>query len=203
MSGSGVPYGRQNGFLENARASRAQDSASSHELIPETSRSPSPTSRRAFIALGSNLGDRWAHLRTGVAQLPGLVAVSPVYETVPVGGPAGQGAYLNAVAELWTAATPIDLLDTARQAEAVAKRQRAERWGPRTLDVDVLLVGDLVVDLPELQVPHPRMWERSFVLVPLADLAPEIVGDRLSDGMRAGVALAGNLGLDLDRAGRM
>jgi 2-amino-4-hydroxy-6-hydroxymethyldihydropteridine diphosphokinase len=135
-----------------------------------------------------------------VAQLPGLVAVSPVYETVPVGGPPAQGSFLNAVAELWTAATPLDLLEVARQAEAVATRQRAERWGPRTLDVDVLLVGDLVVDLPELQVPHPRMWERGFVLVPLGDLAPEIVGDRLRDGMRAGVTPAGNLDLHLELA---
>ena len=147
------------------------------------------------------MGDRWAYLRTGIALLPDLVAVSPVYETVPVGGPPGQGSYLNAVAELWTAATPLELLEVAKRAETVAERQRAERWGPRTLDVDVLLVGDLVVDCPELQVPHPGMWERGFVLVPLADLAPEIVGGRLSDDMRTGVTLAGHL--DLDRAGRL
>jgi 2-amino-4-hydroxy-6-hydroxymethyldihydropteridine diphosphokinase len=162
----------------------------------ESSCSASAQGRRAFIALGSNLGDRWSNLRTGVACLPGLVALSPVYETTPVGGPPGQGPYLNAVAELWTAATPLDLLHVARRAEAGAGRQRAVRWGPRTLDVDVLLVGDLVVDLPELRVPHPRMWERGFVLVPLADLAPEIVGSQLGDDMRAGVVLAGNLRLD-------
>ena len=74
----------------------------------------------------------------------------------------------------------------AQRAEAAAGRARTVRWGPRTLDVDILLVGDLTVDVPDLQVPHPRMWERGFVLVPLADLAPEIVAGRLDDDMRAG-----------------
>jgi 2-amino-4-hydroxy-6-hydroxymethyldihydropteridine diphosphokinase len=149
--------------------------------------------RRAFVALGSNLGDRWAYLRGGLAQLPDVVAVSPVYETGPVGGPPGQGPYLNLVAELSTAATPRELLAAARQAEAAAGRTRHERWGPRTLDVDILLVGDLVVDETDLQVPHPRMWERGFVLVPLADLAPRLVAGRLTDEMRASAARAGTI----------
>jgi 2-amino-4-hydroxy-6-hydroxymethyldihydropteridine diphosphokinase len=146
--------------------------------------------QRAFLALGSNLGDRRANLRQAVASLPDVVAVSPVYETDPVGGPEGQGAYLNLVVELDTALTPRGLLEVAQQAEAAARRVRTERWGPRTLDVDVLLVGDLVIDEPDLQVPHPRMWERAFVLVPLADLAPDLVAEVPSG---QGVRLAGRI----------
>ena len=132
---------------------------------------------RAFLALGSNLGDRWQLLRDAVASLPDVVAVSPVYETDPVGGPEGQDAYLNLVVELDTSLSPRELLDVAQRLEAAAQRVRGERWGPRTLDVDVLLVGDERVDEPDLVVPHPRMWERAFVLVPLADLAPDLVPD--------------------------
>jgi 2-amino-4-hydroxy-6-hydroxymethyldihydropteridine diphosphokinase len=129
---------------------------------------------RAFLALGSNLGEREALLRQAVASMPDLVAVSPVYETDPVGGPE-QGSYLNAVVELDTERSPRDLLALCQALEAEADRVRIERWGPRTLDVDVLLVGDLIVDEPDLQVPHPRMWDRRFVLAPLADLAPDLV----------------------------
>lgn len=129
---------------------------------------------RAFLGLGSNLGDRAAQLRHAVERMPGVVAVSPLYETDPVGGPE-QGPYLNAVVELDTDLSPRELLELCRRLEADAARVRGERWGPRTLDVDVLLVGDLVVDEPDLQVPHPRMYERRFVLAPLADLAPELV----------------------------
>jgi 2-amino-4-hydroxy-6-hydroxymethyldihydropteridine diphosphokinase len=155
---------------------------------------PQPATLRAFLALGSNLGDRWANLGVGLTWLPDVVAVSRVYETEPVAGPPGQGRYLNMVAELRSSAAPLELLAAAQQAEALAGRVRTVHWGPRSLDVDILLIGDVVVDVEGLQVPHPRMWERGFVLVPLADLAPEIVGDRLDDDMRAGVALAGTLG---------
>ena len=126
---------------------------------------------RAYLGLGSNLGDRRAHLRQAVDALPDVVAVSPVYETEPVGGPAGQGPYLNLVVALETDLSPRDLLDLAHRLEDAAGRVRTERHGPRTLDVDVLLVGGLCVDEPDLVVPHPRMWERRFVLAPLADLA--------------------------------
>jgi 2-amino-4-hydroxy-6-hydroxymethyldihydropteridine diphosphokinase len=139
--------------------------------------------RRAFIGLGSNLGDREAALRQGLAQLRAggdVVAVSPLYETEPVGGPEDQGAFLNLVVELATADTPQELLRRCQALEEAAHRVRTIRFGPRTLDADVLLVGDLVVDEPDLTVPHPRMWERRFVLQPLADLAPELVPvDRL------------------------
>ena len=130
---------------------------------------------RAFLGLGSNLGDRAAHLRAAVAALPDLVATSPVYETDPVGGPDDQGPFLNLVAELDTSFHPDELLAMCRALEAEAGRIREERWGPRTLDVDVLWVEGHEVDEPELQVPHPRMWQRRFVLAPLRDLAPDLV----------------------------
>jgi 2-amino-4-hydroxy-6-hydroxymethyldihydropteridine diphosphokinase len=131
----------------------------------------SPEPVRAYLGLGSNLGDRRATLRAAVAALPDVVAVSPVYETQPVGGPPGQDPYLNLVVELDTNLSPRELLDVAHRLEDAAGRVRAERDGPRTLDVDVLLVGDLTVDEADLVVPHPRMWQRRFVLAPLADLA--------------------------------
>ncbi|MCL6091998.1 MAG: 2-amino-4-hydroxy-6-hydroxymethyldihydropteridine diphosphokinase [Actinobacteria bacterium] len=148
---------------------------------------------RAFLALGSNLGDRWENLRLGVSLVPDVTAVSAVYETEPVGGPAGQGPYLNMVAELSTFCSPEELLAAARAAEAHAGRQRAQRWGPRTLDVDVLLYGDRELSAPELQVPHPRMWERGFVLAPLADLAPELVAEVLRPHLLKGVRIVGTL----------
>lgn len=148
---------------------------------------------RAFLALGSNLGDRRSYLGAAVRKLPDVVGVSQLYETDPVGGPPGQGAYLNCVVELRTARTARELLAAAQAAEAAAARVRVERWGPRTLDVDVLLVGEEVIDEPDLVVPHPRMWERGFVLVPLADLAPELVIGRLTSDLARGVRPAGSL----------
>jgi 2-amino-4-hydroxy-6-hydroxymethyldihydropteridine diphosphokinase len=128
---------------------------------------------RAFLGLGSNLGDRVAHLRDAVAALPDVVAVSPVYETDPVGGPE-QGPYLNLVVELDTVRSPRELLVVCREREAAAARERVVRWGPRTLDVDVLWVDGVMVHEPDLEVPHPRMWARRFVVAPLADLAPDL-----------------------------
>jgi len=148
---------------------------------------------RAFLGLGSNLGDRWAYLREAVAALPDVVAVSPVYETLPVGGPAGQGPYLNCVVELDTALGPRALLELAQRLEGTARRERAERWGPRTLDADVLLVDDLTVDEPDLVVPHPRMWERRFVLAPLADLAPELLPEDWEARVAGDVTPAGRI----------
>jgi 2-amino-4-hydroxy-6-hydroxymethyldihydropteridine diphosphokinase len=148
---------------------------------------------RAFLALGSNLGDRRAYLSSALERIPDVVAVSQLYETDPVGGPPGQGAYLNCVVELRTTRSSRELLAAAQAAEAAAERVRVERWGPRTLDVDVLLVGEDKVDEPDLVVPHPRMWERGFVLVPLADLAPELVIGHLTSEMARGVRPAGSL----------
>lgn len=134
---------------------------------------------RAFLGLGSNLGDRARYLRDAVRTLRdvGLVAVSPVYETDPVGGPADQDSYLNLVAELRTDRSPHDLLGVCRRLEAAADRVRLERWGPRTLDVDVLWIEGVSVDEPDLVVPHPRMWQRRFVVAPLHDLAPDLADD--------------------------
>lgn len=130
---------------------------------------------RAFLSLGSNLGDREAALRRALVLLDDVVAVSPVYETAPLGGPGEQGAYLNAVVELATERSPRELLEVCTRLESDAGRVRLERWGARTLDVDVLLVGEEVVVEEDLEVPHPRMWGRRFVLAPLADLAPDLV----------------------------
>jgi 2-amino-4-hydroxy-6-hydroxymethyldihydropteridine diphosphokinase len=144
------------------------------------------------LGLGSNLGDRWQYLRTAVAALPDVIRISPVYETEPV-GPPGQGPYLNCVVELSTDRSPHQLLALARAAEENAGRVRTTRWGPRTLDVDVLIVGDQFVSDSELEVPHPRLWDRPFVLVPLADLAPDLVGERCPDPEASGVRWVGTL----------
>ncbi|MCL4133697.1 UNVERIFIED_CONTAM: hypothetical protein GTU68_024892 [Idotea baltica] len=128
---------------------------------------------RAFLALGSNIGDRRETLRQAVGAIPELLAVSPVYETDPVGGPE-QDAYYNIVVELETERSPRELLALCHELEQAAGRVRVIRWGPRTLDVDVLLVGEQSVDEDDLTVPHPRMAQRNFVMVPLLDLAPEL-----------------------------
>lgn len=125
------------------------------------------------LALGSNLGDRLAHLRGGLAVIGGrlpVLAVSPVYETAPVGGPP-QADYLNAVVVV-DAEDPDLLLATARAAEAAEGRERGERWGPRTLDVDVIVAGAARVERPDLVLPHPRAHERGFVLAPWHDVQP-------------------------------
>ena len=139
----------------------------------------------AHLALGSNLGDRLEMLRRATALLhaaPGLEVLrsSRVYETEPVGPP--QPAYLNAVLEVRTTLEPRDLLDACLGVEADLGRVRAERWGPRTIDVDVLTYDRRTVDEPELKVPHPRMHERAFVLVPLLELDPDPM---LPHGLRA------------------
>jgi len=134
----------------------------------------------AYIALGSNLGDRDESLRsalTALCQTEGVevVRVSPVYETRPVGGPAGQGPYLNAVAEVRSELGPRDLLAVLLNIEQQSGRVRREKDGPRTIDLDLLLYGDLVHEDAQLIVPHPRMHERIFVLYPLAQLAPGLL----------------------------
>jgi dihydroneopterin aldolase/2-amino-4-hydroxy-6-hydroxymethyldihydropteridine diphosphokinase len=142
------------------------------------------SSSTAALGLGSNLGDRLAHLQAA-ADLLAPVAVSAVYETAPVGGPE-QGPYLNAVV-LVPAAAPMRLLRQAQAVEAARNRLRAERWGARTLDVDLLDVGGVQLELPELTLPHPRAAERAFVLAPWLDVAPEAVvpgAGRVADLLR-------------------
>ena len=148
---------------------------------------------RAFLGMGSNLGDRWAYLRDAVDSLADVVAVSSVYETDPVGGPGDQGPYLNLVVELDTALTARQLLGVGQRLQAAAQRVQGERWGPRTLDVDVLWVDGVTVDEPDLQVPHPRMFERRFVLAPLHELAPELVPDDVLADSVCAVSVVGPL----------
>lgn len=147
---------------------------------------------RIFVALGSNLGDRGAHLRAARRALAAaedmrVVAASRIYQTAPV-GPAGQDSYLNAVLELDAGLTPsalLLLLLGMERAEGRDRERESIRWGPRTLDLDLLLYGDRCVDGPGLTLPHPRLHERAFVLEPLCELAPDLVhptlGERLAD----------------------
>lgn len=140
---------------------------------------------RAAIGLGSNLGDRPRHIAEAIgslAELGTLVAVSALYETAPVGGP-DQGPYLNAVAVIESELPARQLLDACLEIEREHGRERRERWGPRTLDLDILLFGDQVISEGGLEVPHPRMTERRFVLEPLLEAWPEAV-------LPNGVALA-------------
>ena len=128
------------------------------------------------IALGSNLGNSLTTLESALHKLgtiPGVVmkARSRWYKTAPIGP--SQPDYLNGCALLEVRLSPLELLRTLLEVETQFGRIREERWGPRTLDLDVILFGDLILDTPELQVPHPRMKERAFVLVPLAEIAPE------------------------------
>ena len=144
---------------------------------------------KAYLALGSNLGDRLEHLGEAVRLLEGtdgvdVVRSSRIYETDPVGPP--QSAYLNAVIEVETTRSPRELLQACRAVEDAIGRVRAERWGPRTIDVDVLTFDERTVDEPDLQIPHPRMHERGFVLVPLGELDddPMLPGGRRISSLR-------------------
>lgn len=128
-----------------------------------------------FIGLGSNLGQRERHIRDGLRELTErgdvwVVACSGLYESEAVGGPAGQPSYLNAVAELSTNLLPRELLLRMQHIETRHERVRVVPNGPRTLDLDLLLYRDRVIDDPDLSVPHPRMWQREFVMRPLAEI---------------------------------
>jgi len=131
-----------------------------------------------FLGLGSNLGDREAAIDGALARLGArgvrLRARSSTWLTEPVGGPP-QGLFLNAAAAVETALAPAELLAAALAVEREMGRVRAERNGPRTIDVDLLLYGDRRVDEPGLSVPHPRLHERRFVLAPLAEIARDVV----------------------------
>lgn len=135
-------------------------------------------SETVYVALGSNLGDRRAHLESGLAALaaePGVwvEAVSSAYETAPVGY-LDQPFFLNAVTSLQTCLSPEQLLRVLQRIEHAHRRQRLIHWGPRTLDLDLLLYGARVLRTPELELPHPRMDDRCFVLAPLCELAPAL-----------------------------
>ncbi len=129
-----------------------------------------------YLSLGSNVGDRGANLGEAIARLAPSVRVlrvSPIYETEPVDY-ADQGWFLNLALEAVTGLAPHALLAHTAAIERAMGRQRAIPKGPRTIDIDILFYGDAVVDTPELEIPHPRMAKRRFVLQPLADLAPEV-----------------------------
>ncbi len=133
----------------------------------------------AYLGLGANLGERRSQLQGARAALGAsdgvrVTAASPLYETEPVGGPAGQPSYLNAVLQVETTLDCRDLLSLCLAVEARFGRRREEPWGPRTLDIDLLLCGAEVIDEPGLVVPHPRLHQRRFVLAPLAVLAPQL-----------------------------
>jgi 2-amino-4-hydroxy-6-hydroxymethyldihydropteridine diphosphokinase len=152
--------------------------------------------QQAAIALGSNLGDCRATLEGALAALDAdpdvrLLRRSAWYRSAPVGPP--QPDYLNGCAVLAVSLTPEELLDRLQATEARFGRVRAERWGPRTLDLDLILFGDLILSGERLQIPHPRMQERTFVLVPLAEIAPDWIEPHTG---RTVAALARALGDD-------
>jgi len=128
-----------------------------------------------FLALGSNLGDRIANLRAARFALPPSVVIrrsSPIYETPPW-GVTDQPAFLNRVLEAETDLEPEPLLAYLKWIETGLGRTPSERWGPRLIDIDILFYDDLILDLPRVTIPHPHLHERAFVLVPLADIAPD------------------------------
>lgn len=148
-----------------------------------------PGSVIAYIGAGSNLGDRVATIRRALDRLGEHPAVeilktSPLYETEPV-GPVMQGRFVNAVVELRTELTARALLDLLLAIETALGRERTERWGPRTIDLDLLLHGDSRLDEPDLNVPHPELARRLFVLVPLCDLIPDAIHPVLGRSYRA------------------
>ncbi|MDX2935720.1 2-amino-4-hydroxy-6-hydroxymethyldihydropteridine diphosphokinase [Streptomyces ipomoeae] len=166
--------------------------------------------RRAVISLGSNLGNRLENLQGAIDALedtPGvrIKAVSPVYETEPWGvAPDSQPSYFNAVVVLKTTLPPSSLLERAHAVEEAFHRVRDERWGPRTLDVDIVAYADVVSDDPVLTLPHPRAHERAFVLAPWHDVEPEAqlpglggVAQLLADITREGVSPRADLELQL------
>ena len=144
----------------------------------------------AYLGLGSNLGNRLAFLRGGRDSLLNRFAIilrraSGVYETEAVGGPADSPSFLNAVLEIDTALAPGDLLAACLAVEEEFGRTRSTEWAPRTLDIDLLLYGDTVIDESGLQVPHPRLHERAFVLAPLSEIGPDLLHPRLGKTIRA------------------
>ena len=152
-----------------------------------------PGEEAAYIALGANLGEpletlRWA--RGELAALGGL-EISRLYRTAPVGGPPGQPDYLNAAVRLRASLPPQELLTALHAIEAGAGRVRRERWEARVLDLDLILYGNRVQAGPHLTLPHPRAWDRAFVLAPLADLNPGLCHPVTGEGVREALGRVG------------
>ncbi len=148
---------------------------------------PTPTSarHRAFIAIGANLGDRNAAIRAALEALSradsiDIVRVSNFIENAAVGGPVGSPPFLNGAAELSTSLDPHELLARLLEIERSLGRERRQKWAPRTIDLDLLLYADRIIKTDDLTVPHPLLHERAFVLIPLAEIAAEIIHPTLS-----------------------
>ncbi|VDG98447.1 2-amino-4-hydroxy-6-hydroxymethyldihydropteridinepyrophosphokinase [Lysinibacillus sphaericus] len=163
----------------------------------------------AFLSVGTNMGDREAYLKLAIASLRAvegieLVETSSIYETAPV-GVTNQADFLNIVVRLATTLAPLELLAVCQRIEQELGRERTIRWGPRTADLDILLYNDEVIESETLSVPHPRMRERAFVLIPLTELAPEctdpVTGRQFREEpamQEDGVALWGSLEVNRD-----
>ncbi|MBY3173734.1 2-amino-4-hydroxy-6-hydroxymethyldihydropteridine diphosphokinase [Rhizobium leguminosarum] len=161
---------------------------------------PEAASQSATLGLGGNIGDPVKAMAAALRRLNGrddcrVTAVSRLYRTPPW-GKTDQSFFFNACAAVETRLEPVALLDVCLSIEREMKRERIERWGPRTLDIDVLTYGDVIQDAPRLELPHPRMTDRGFVLMPLADIAPGLrvrgraVSDWLSDAEVTGIEVA-------------
>ena len=151
-----------------------------------------------YLALGTNLGDRLANLNAALAALPPSVVLrrsSPIYETPPW-GITDQPAFLNMVVHAETALEPAALLKHLKLLETELGRVAAVRWGPRLIDMDILFYADLILDIPGLTLPHPRLHERAFVLVPLADLEPDLVHPVLHKSIRDLLAAVDTTGVN-------
>lgn len=153
--------------------------------------------QRIYLGLGANLGDRLENLRSAVRRLSpavALSAVSPLYETVPIGD-TDQPPFFNAVCAGETGLEPENLLDRLKLLEKQAGRIAGPLWGPRPLDLDILLYGEQIVESERLRIPHARLAERAFVLRPLCDLAPELVVPGLDRSVRALLSALGEQGV--------
>lgn len=160
---------------------------------------------RAWIGLGSNLGDRLRHIRRALGLIEGLpetalAAVSSVYDTAPEGR-TDQPRFLNAVAEVTTGLEPARLLEGLLAIEDRCGRVRRDRWGPRTIDLDLLIYDEVEISSDALEVPHPRLADRAFVLVPLAEIGPSVVVPGLGKSTRALAAALERTAGDVRRVG--
>jgi 2-amino-4-hydroxy-6-hydroxymethyldihydropteridine diphosphokinase len=150
-----------------------------------------------YLALGTNLGNRFANLQAAIASLPPAIRVldrSPVYETPPW-GLTDQPAFLNMVLKGETNLAPLALLAHLKHLETELGRLPAVRWGPRLIDMDILFYDELILNAPELTIPHPRLHERAFILVPLADLEPGLVHPVLGNSVRELLAAVDTTGV--------